>query len=92
MFSTNTGAQGKMKHWGVSVNTLPECELAVSGGRAEAMQMEYNILEQEPAEVFAKARPRAWASSLAYPLSAASYPGASKRRICLPRRTCAAES
>ena len=49
-------AQGKMKHWGVSVNTLPECELAVSGGRAEAMQMEYNILEQEPAEVFAKAK------------------------------------
>jgi aryl-alcohol dehydrogenase-like predicted oxidoreductase len=49
-------AQGKMKHWGVSVNTLPECERAVSGGRAEAMQMEYNILEQEPAEVFAKAK------------------------------------
>jgi aryl-alcohol dehydrogenase-like predicted oxidoreductase len=49
-------AQGKMKHWGVSVNTLPECELAVSGGRAEAMQMEYNLLEQEPAEVFAKAK------------------------------------
>ena len=49
-------AQGKMKHWGVSVNTLPECELAVSGGRAEAMQMEYSVLEQEPAEVFAKAR------------------------------------
>lgn len=49
-------AQGKMKHWGVSVNTLPECDLAVSGGRAEAMQMEYNILEQEPAEVFARAK------------------------------------
>lgn len=49
-------AQGKMKHWGVSVNTLPECELAVSAGRAEAMQMEYNLLEQEPAEVFAKAK------------------------------------
>ena len=49
-------AQGKMKHWGVSVNTLPECELAVAGGRPEAMQMEYNILEQEPAEVFAKAK------------------------------------
>jgi aryl-alcohol dehydrogenase-like predicted oxidoreductase len=49
-------AQGKMKHWGVSVNTLPECELAVSGGRAGAMQMEYNLLEQDPAGVFAKAK------------------------------------
>jgi aryl-alcohol dehydrogenase-like predicted oxidoreductase len=49
-------AQGKMKHWGVSVNTLPECDLAVSGGRPEAMQMEYNILEQEPAKVFVKAK------------------------------------
>jgi hypothetical protein len=25
--------QGKIKHWGVSVNTLPECELAVACGR-----------------------------------------------------------
>ena len=49
-------AEGKIKHWGVSVNTLPECELAVSIGRPEAMQMEYNILEQEPEQVFAKAK------------------------------------
>ena len=48
-------AQGKIKHWGVSVNTLPECELAVACGRPAVMQMEYNILEQEPAGVFAKA-------------------------------------
>jgi aryl-alcohol dehydrogenase-like predicted oxidoreductase len=48
-------AQGKIKHWGVSVNTLAECELAVSGGRAAVMQMEYNILEQEPETVFATA-------------------------------------
>ena len=48
-------AQGKIKHWGVSVNTLPECELTVSGGQPAVMQMEYNIFEQEPAEVFAKA-------------------------------------
>jgi aryl-alcohol dehydrogenase-like predicted oxidoreductase len=47
--------QGKIKHWGVSVNTLPECELTVSAGRAAVMQMEYNIFEQQPAEVFAKA-------------------------------------
>jgi aryl-alcohol dehydrogenase-like predicted oxidoreductase len=48
--------QGKIKHWGVSVNTLAECELTVTAGRAAVMQMEYNILEQEPAEVFAKAQ------------------------------------
>jgi aryl-alcohol dehydrogenase-like predicted oxidoreductase len=48
-------AQGKIKHWGVSVNTLPECELAIDGGKAAVMQMEYNILEQAPAEVFAQA-------------------------------------
>jgi aryl-alcohol dehydrogenase-like predicted oxidoreductase len=48
-------AQGKIKHWGVSVNTLAECELAVTGGRAAVMQMEYNILEQEPEAVFARA-------------------------------------
>jgi aryl-alcohol dehydrogenase-like predicted oxidoreductase len=49
-------AQGKIKHWGVSVNTLAECELAVTAGRAAVMQMEYNILEQEPEAVFATAQ------------------------------------
>jgi aryl-alcohol dehydrogenase-like predicted oxidoreductase len=48
--------QGKIRHWGVSVNTLPECDLVVSGGRPAAMQMEYNLLDQEPAAVFAKAK------------------------------------
>lgn len=47
--------QGKIKHWGVSVNTLAECEQTVAAGRAAVMQMEYNILEQAPAAVFAKA-------------------------------------
>ena len=49
-------AQGKIKHWGVSLNTLAECELAVSGGRPSVMQMEYNVLEQGPAEAFARAK------------------------------------
>ena len=48
--------QGKIKHWGVSVNTLPECELTVSCGRPAVMQMEYNILAQGPEAVFAKAQ------------------------------------
>lgn len=47
--------QGKIKHWGVSVNTLPECELAVACGRPAVMQMEYNIFEQAPEAVFARA-------------------------------------
>ena len=49
-------AQGKIKHWGVSVNTLPECERVVSSGRPAAMQMEYSLLEREPEEVFARAK------------------------------------
>jgi aryl-alcohol dehydrogenase-like predicted oxidoreductase len=48
-------AQGKIKHWGVSVNTLAECDLTVTAGRAAVMQMEYNILEQDPEAVFARA-------------------------------------
>ncbi len=48
-------SQGKIKHWGVSVNTLEECEYTVSSGRPAVMQMEYNLLEQEPAAIFAKA-------------------------------------
>lgn len=48
--------QGKIKHWGVSVNTLAECEYTVASGKLAVMQMEYNILEQEPEAVFAKAR------------------------------------
>lgn len=48
-------AQGKIKHWGVSVNTLPECEYAVSSGAPAVMQMEYNLLDQSAADVFARA-------------------------------------
>jgi aryl-alcohol dehydrogenase-like predicted oxidoreductase len=47
--------QGKIKHWGVSVNTLPECELAISCGQPAVMQMEYNVLERAPEDVFAQA-------------------------------------
>lgn len=48
--------EGKIKHWGVTVNTLPECELAVSSGEPSVMQMEYNLLNQEPEPVFKKAK------------------------------------
>jgi aryl-alcohol dehydrogenase-like predicted oxidoreductase len=49
-------AAGKIKHWGVSVNTLEECELAVACGQPAVLQMEYNLLEQAAAGVFAQAR------------------------------------
>ena len=49
-------AGGKIKHWGVSVNTLEECELAIACGQPAVMQMEYNLLEQDAAGVFSKAK------------------------------------
>jgi aryl-alcohol dehydrogenase-like predicted oxidoreductase len=48
-------AQGKIKHWGVSVNTIPECEFAITCGQPAVFQMEYNLFEQGPAAVFAQA-------------------------------------
>ncbi len=47
---------GKIKNWGVSVNTIPECDLVVSQGKSSVMQMEYNILSQEPAGSFDRAK------------------------------------
>jgi aryl-alcohol dehydrogenase-like predicted oxidoreductase len=49
-------SEGKIKHWGVSVNTLEECELAVACGQPAVMQMEYNLLEQDAAGVFSTAK------------------------------------
>ncbi|HBK81664.1 MAG TPA: hypothetical protein DDZ83_18675 [Nitrospinae bacterium] len=47
---------GKLKNWGVSVNTDAECDYAVGQSKPSVMQMEYNILEQSPAESFARAK------------------------------------
>lgn len=49
-------SDGKIRHWGVSVNTVPECELAVSQGRAATFQMEYNVINQSAAAAFASAK------------------------------------
>ena len=49
-------ADGKIRHWGVSVNTVAECQRAVSQGRVSAMQMEYNIINQSAGEAFAAAK------------------------------------
>lgn len=41
---------GKIRHYGVSINTIAEGVAAVKSGRAETIQLEYNLLQQEPAQ------------------------------------------
>jgi aryl-alcohol dehydrogenase-like predicted oxidoreductase len=41
---------GKIRHYGVSINTIDEGVAAVKDGRAETIQVEYNLLAQEPSE------------------------------------------
>jgi len=41
---------GKIRHYGVSINTMEEGIAAVRDGRAETIQVEYNLLAQEPRE------------------------------------------
>jgi aryl-alcohol dehydrogenase-like predicted oxidoreductase len=41
---------GKIRHYGVSINTIEEGIAAVNGGRSDTVQLEYNLLAQEPAE------------------------------------------
>jgi len=44
--------EGKIRHYGVSINTLEEGIAAVKDGRSETIQTEYNLLAQEPAAAF----------------------------------------
>jgi aryl-alcohol dehydrogenase-like predicted oxidoreductase len=41
---------GKIRHYGVSINTMEEGVAAVKDGRTETIQVEYNLLAQEPRE------------------------------------------
>ena len=43
---------GKIRHYGVSINSMEEGSAAVKDRRAETIQVEYNLLTQEPAETF----------------------------------------
>ena len=43
---------GKIRHYGVSINSMEEGTAAVKDGRAETIQVEYNLLVQQPAEAF----------------------------------------
>lgn len=49
-------ADGKIRHWGVSVNTVEECAFAAAQNRPSAMQMEYNVMNQSAAGAFAAAQ------------------------------------
>ncbi len=42
--------EGKIRHYGVSINTIAEGIAAAKSGRAETIQVEYNLLQQEPAQ------------------------------------------
>lgn len=42
--------EGKIRYLGVSINKVEEGIAAVKGGRSDAVQVEYNIFAQEPAE------------------------------------------
>jgi aryl-alcohol dehydrogenase-like predicted oxidoreductase len=41
--------EGKIRHYGVSINTMAEGIAAAKNGRADTIQVEYNLLQQEPA-------------------------------------------
>lgn len=42
--------EGKIRHYGVSINNTEEGLAVVEGGRSDTIQIEYNLLDQEPAE------------------------------------------
>ena len=42
--------EGKIRHYGVSINTMEEGIAAVKDGRSDTVQVEYSLLVQEPAE------------------------------------------
>ncbi len=44
--------EGKIRHYGVSINTMDEGIAAARDGRSETIQVEYNLLAQEPADAF----------------------------------------
>lgn len=47
---------GRIQNWGVSVNTVDECDKAIAQDKPAAIQMEYNLLRQEAADSFARAK------------------------------------
>ncbi len=42
--------EGKIRHYGVSINKMEEGMAAVKGGRSDTIQVEYNMLVQQPTQ------------------------------------------
>lgn len=42
--------EGKIRHYGVSINKIEEGMAAIRGGRSDTVQIEYNLLSQQPAD------------------------------------------
>ncbi|HEY3305353.1 MAG TPA: aldo/keto reductase [Candidatus Binatia bacterium] len=42
--------EGKIRHYGVSINKFEEALAAIEGGLSDTIQLEYNLLAQEPAD------------------------------------------
>src|ERR1051325_9671449 len=42
--------EGKIRHYGVSINNVEEALTAIEGGKAETVQLEYNLLDQSAGE------------------------------------------
>jgi aryl-alcohol dehydrogenase-like predicted oxidoreductase len=44
--------EGKIRHYGVSINKVEEGVFAVDGGKSESVQIEFSLVAQEPKEKF----------------------------------------
>src|SRR5690349_2196870 len=42
--------EGKIRHYGVSINNVEEALTAIEGGKAETVQLEYNLLDESAGE------------------------------------------
>jgi aryl-alcohol dehydrogenase-like predicted oxidoreductase len=42
--------EGKIRHYGVSINKIDEALAAIEAGHSDTIQLEYNLLAQEPAD------------------------------------------
>ncbi|MEM7404804.1 MAG: aldo/keto reductase [Pseudomonadota bacterium] len=60
---------GKIRHWGVSLNSAAECDFALEQARVAGLQMEYNVANQSAHAAFIAARQRGTAVIARVPLA-----------------------
>ncbi len=48
--------EGKIRHYGVSINNNEEATATIEGGRAATIQIEYNLLDRGPEKFFSQAQ------------------------------------